>query len=97
MYKHIYIKDSKKRRKGLSLGHFTDVNLWGNIFHEVEYVCSIPARRDSIQQRSVRPDNGDVGVSNTLDAQLEENLVWGTHFFITIMNGYKNDIKRAAC
>ncbi len=87
----------KKRWKGLSLGHFTDVNLWGNTFHEVEYVCCISAGRGSIQQRSVRPDHGDVVVSNTLDAQLEENLVWGTHFFITIMNGYKNGIKRVAC
>ncbi len=33
-------------------------------------------------------------MSNTLDAQLEENLVWGIPLFITIMNVYKNGIKR---
>ncbi len=44
-----------------------------------------------------KPDHGDVGVPNTSDAQLEENLEWGTHLLITIMEGYKNGIKRAAC
>ncbi len=58
--------------------------------------CCIPAGRGSIQQGSVRLTPGDVGVPSYTGTQSVENTMWGIQRFMTIIDEYKNGIKRGS-